>query len=68
MIKWLNYEYWHKRTRFIPRLKHHFMIEFGYKKTKIPDSMSIEIASDYVNSWIELYEMKKHIPKWCPAK
>ena len=65
MVKWLNYEYWHQHTRFIPRLKYNFMIEFGYKKTKIPDSMPIEIAGDYVNSWIKLYEMKKHIPEWC---
>ena len=42
------------------------MKEFGYKKSKIPDSMPIEMASDYVNSWIKLYEMQKHIPIWCP--
>ena len=66
MVKWLNHEYWHNNTRFIPMLKYCFMKEFGYKKSKIPDSMPIEMASDYVNSWIKLYEMQKHIPIWCP--
>ena len=68
MIKWLNYEYWHNCTRFVPVLTYEFMREFGYKRTNTPDSMKIEEASNYVGSWINLYDMKRHFPNYCPPK
>ena len=36
---------------FEPLLKYNFMLEFGYKHSGVPDSLSIKVAGELVEEW-----------------